>query len=148
MFTGRVVQRQDGHLRASAGVDVPNSCTVLQLSDKDRAEYRLGVSGILIRDDYLTSLGDICHFAAQRVFPQNDAADDPITFDNPFLDNNVQNIRGAVTLLGHPGIGKSLWLIVVLVLRVLAGCPTIYHSKPNFFLHIQRRRPIQSTPYQ
>ncbi|KAF8509907.1 hypothetical protein JB92DRAFT_2943287, partial [Gautieria morchelliformis] len=36
---------------------------------------------------------------------------------------------GAVTLLGHPGIGKSLWAILVLVLRILAGHPTIYHSQ-------------------
>jgi hypothetical protein len=31
MFEERAVQRQSEHLRASAGVDVPTSCTVLNL---------------------------------------------------------------------------------------------------------------------
>ncbi|KIL71128.1 hypothetical protein M378DRAFT_201760 [Amanita muscaria Koide BX008] len=132
VFTERAVQRQDGHLRASAGVDVPDSCTVLQLSDKDRAEYGLSVSDILIRDDYLKSLCDICHLSTQPVLPpQNNTVEGPIRFYNPFFDNEVQSKECAVTVLGHPGIGKSLWLIVVLVLRILAGYPTIYYSSSN-----------------
>src|ERR1700727_588088 len=76
VFEKRPVQRQTGHLRASAGVDVPTSCTVLNLSDIDRREYGLAVSDILIRDDYLKSLYDICQFATHCSLPPPNDADE------------------------------------------------------------------------
>jgi hypothetical protein len=108
MFEERAVQRQSGHLRASAGVHVPTSCTVLNLSDEDRQEHGLAVSDILIRDDYLKSLYDICHFATHRQFPPpNDTDELPAKFYNPFLNNGVRSTENAVSLLGHPGIGTQ-----------------------------------------
>ena len=106
MFEERAVQRQSGKIRASKGVVVPTSCTVLKLSDEDRQEYQLAVSDILIRDDYLKSLYDICHFAIHREFPpSNDAVELPTRFYNPFINNGVPSTENGVTLLGHPGIG-------------------------------------------
>ena len=108
MFEERAVQRQTGHLRASAGVDVPTSCIVLNLSDEDRQEHQLAVSDILIRDDYLKSLYDICHFATHRQFPPpNDTDELPATFYNPFLNNGVRSTKNGVSLLGHPGTGTQ-----------------------------------------
>jgi hypothetical protein len=83
---------------------MPTSCAVLKLSDKDRQEYGLVVSDILIRDDYLKSLYDICHFATHRKLPpQNDADELSARFYNSFLNNGVPSMANAVTLLGHPG---------------------------------------------
>ena len=121
MFEEREVQRQSGHLRASADVHVPTSCIVLNLSDEDRQEYQLAVSDILIRDDYLKSLDDICHFATHRQFPPPNNADGlPVRFHNPFLNNGVPSKENAVTLLGHPGIGTQ---------QCLRMC--CYSSDPN-----------------
>ena len=100
MFKEQVVNRQDGAL---PGVNVPKSCILLHLSDEDRGEYALDVSSILIREDYLKTLQDICHFAAHRVLPDSDKS--PIAFSNPFLNNEIVSRSIAVTLLGHPGIG-------------------------------------------
>ncbi|KAF5379246.1 hypothetical protein D9615_006049 [Tricholomella constricta] len=130
MFKEQEVNRQDGAL---PGVDVPESCILLHLSDEDRGEYDLNVSSILIREDYLKTLQDICHFAAHSELPDTGSRSDksPIAFSNPFLNNKIVSMSIAVILLGHPGIGKSLWLIFVLVLRILAGCPTIFHFRSN-----------------
>ena len=106
MFSKRAVQRQNGHLRASASVEVPDSCTMLHLSNEDRDGYALRVSDILIRDDYLKSLCDICHFATHhRLPPPDDALDGPIQFHNPFVDHEGKSTEASVVLLGHPGIG-------------------------------------------
>ena len=100
-------------------VVVPNLCTVLQLSDRDRAHYGFMLSDILNRDDYLKALCDVRHFATQGVFPpQNDAAEVPIAFHNPFFGLEEQSTTAAVTLLGHPGIGMQqclthMWFISI-----------------------------------
>ena len=70
-------------------------------------------------------------------------------FRNPFLDPPAQLVsyRGGFILVGHPGIGeqhrflpavdshpclgKTVWLNVVLILRLQAGLPTIYQSHPD-----------------
>jgi hypothetical protein len=80
--------------------------------------------------------------------PQHNAGSSSGSFKNPFFNNEQSSITAAVTLLGHPGIGMQCdvrrncdfsscppqakpWLLVVLVLRILAGQPTIYHHKPK-----------------
>ena len=94
----------DWDLRASDDIDVPALCTLLNLSDEDRDEYELSVSDILIRDDYLKSLYDICHFATHRQFPP---PNDTVELDIPFLNNGVPSTVNAVTLFGHPGVGTQ-----------------------------------------
>ncbi|KAF8524245.1 hypothetical protein JB92DRAFT_3109660 [Gautieria morchelliformis] len=128
LFEQRAVVRQTGVDRA--GIDVPASYSVLKLSQEDREEHGLHISGILIRDDYRQALDDISYFATHYNLPLQDATGSYSgEVDNPFYNTVPSNVTGAVTLLGHPGIGKSLWAILVLVLRILAGRPTIYHSQ-------------------
>ncbi|KAH8109911.1 hypothetical protein DFH11DRAFT_840580 [Phellopilus nigrolimitatus] len=63
----------------------------------------------------------------------------PLDFRNPFLTHNSvnENVNGAdgVAVLGHPGIGKSLFLHFILCLRMLAGQPTIFQNQAkNFYI--------------
>ncbi|KAH8109926.1 hypothetical protein DFH11DRAFT_1623885, partial [Phellopilus nigrolimitatus] len=59
----------------------------------------------------------------------------PLDFSNPFLTHNSvnENVNGAdgVAVLGHPGIGKSLFLHFILCLRMLAGQPTVLQTQPE-----------------
>lgn len=51
------------------------------------------------------------------------------SFWNPFAKVPAQlssKEEAGFILIGHPGIGKTLWLLVVLVMRLLSGLPTIY----------------------
>ncbi|KIM89450.1 hypothetical protein PILCRDRAFT_2664 [Piloderma croceum F 1598] len=92
-------------------------------------QRKLAGNVILIRDDHRQALDDICNFATNKALPLplHDFSRD---FEKPFLDKQSSMI-GAVMLLEHPGIGKSLWQLFVLVLRILAGRPTIYHFEPE-----------------
>jgi hypothetical protein len=106
MFEEHAVQHQGGNLQALDGVVVPTLCTMLKLSDKDRQEYQSAVSDILIRDNYLKLLYDICHFAIHCEFlPSNDVDELLARFYNPFLNTGIPSMENGVTLLGHPGIG-------------------------------------------
>jgi hypothetical protein len=105
LFEERSVLRQIGDSRASNDVDVPASCFVFRLSEQTRRELNLVVSDILIRDDYRQVLDDIYNIATNKaLLPLHDFSSG--AFRNPFL-NTEQSMIGAVTLLGHPGIGKQ-----------------------------------------
>ncbi|KIM90408.1 hypothetical protein PILCRDRAFT_1716 [Piloderma croceum F 1598] len=97
------------------------------LSEQTRKELNFVVS----EDDYRQALDDICNFATNKALPPPLHDFSFGGFKNPFLNTEQSGMIGAVTLLGHPGIGKSLWLYIVLVLRILAGRPTIYHFGPD-----------------
>jgi hypothetical protein len=109
LFEKRAVLRETGDRRASPGIDVPTSCFVLRLSEEDRIEHGLVVSDILIRDDYRQVLDDICYFATHNDLPalQHDTGSSSGEFKNPFFNTVPSNFTAAVTLLGHPGIGKQ-----------------------------------------
>jgi hypothetical protein len=69
LFEERAVQREIGPGQASPGIDVPASYFVLKLSEEDRSALALGVSSILIRDEYRQALDDICYFATHNDLP-------------------------------------------------------------------------------
>ncbi|KAH8109905.1 hypothetical protein DFH11DRAFT_840452 [Phellopilus nigrolimitatus] len=82
----------------------------------------------------------------------------PLKFLNPFLTdnygkNNYKVTRGVV-VLGHPGIGKSLFLHFILCLRMLAGQPTIFQSRAKNFYILNDEGvfrvdcPTQTSPYE
>ncbi|KAF8806595.1 hypothetical protein BYT27DRAFT_7141270 [Phlegmacium glaucopus] len=134
LFQQRPVPRQTGNDRASDDINVPATCLIFALPDDLQKELKLTVSNVLIRDDYCQALNDVWNFAADNGLPPplHESSTGTQDFKNPYLQVTQQSsIIGAVTLLGHPGIGKSLWLLIVLFLRVLAGCPTIYHFEPG-----------------
>ncbi|KAF8634335.1 hypothetical protein AX17_004213 [Amanita inopinata Kibby_2008] len=61
---------------------------------------------------------------------------DPAPLENLFLDlpDRVEKNMGYV-LLGDPGIGKTAFLYVLLVLRLQARLPTIYLSRPSYLYY-------------
>ncbi|KAF5381962.1 hypothetical protein D9615_004249 [Tricholomella constricta] len=62
---------------------------------------------------------------------------------NPFKNNpSLQQRRQAsgFILLGNPGIGKTVWLKFLLVLRLLARQPTIFQDRPQHFLFFDGER--------
>lgn len=109
LFAKRAVLRETGDRRASPGIDVPTSCCVLKLSEDDRIEHDLAVSHILVRDDYRQALDDICYFATHNDRPpsHHNTSYPSGELKNPFFNTEPSNITAAVTLLGHPGIGKQ-----------------------------------------
>jgi hypothetical protein len=108
LFEKREVVRQTGDQRASVDVNVPTSCYLLKLPEYYRQSHRFVVSDILIRDDYVRALNDICYFATHMALPppQHGQSSSPGDFKNPFLNSVLSNVT-AVSLLGHPGIGKQ-----------------------------------------
>lgn len=57
----------------------------------------------------------------------------PAPFENPFLNIPIGLVseNWAFVLLGNPGIGKTVFLYVLLVLRLQARLPTIYQSRDS-----------------
>jgi hypothetical protein len=114
------------------------------------------VSGVLIRDEYKEALQALVQYYMDGTTPvptetdgMTQEVDNAVPFLNPFSDIPARFVSNqlAAILLGHPGIGKifhdsekhppyifsgkTLWLYFVLVLRLQAGLPTIFQSKPN-----------------
>jgi hypothetical protein len=77
-----------------------------------------------------------------------------VTFSNPFksLSRDITSKRRGFIALGHPGIGKrchlltnikwphshlgkTVWLCLLLVLRIHARLPTIYQFRENYFYY-------------
>jgi len=118
-----------------------------------------GVSGVLIREEYVQALRAVIEFAEEGtfVFPTDDEEESEQNatqvhdtyFENPFskLSAKSLSLMGGFILTGHPGIGeyhnvsskietpsllftgKTVWLLVVLILRLQAGLPSIYQSE-------------------
>ncbi|OCB92061.1 hypothetical protein A7U60_g596 [Sanghuangporus baumii] len=100
------------------------------------------VSSVLVRKGYVTMLLDILH----DILLDPPEARDRVELSDVFFRYLSRKLkRGGVIVIGTPGIGvlmrlsvsafaycligKSLFLIFVLVLRVLAGLPTIFQSE-------------------
>jgi hypothetical protein len=153
LFEKREVLRETGDRRASA--DVPTSYFVLKLSEEDRSGYRLSISSILIRENYRQVLNNICYFATHNVLPPPNLlnASPSEEFENPFFNTEPSNLTAAVTLIGHPGIGKqcdavqrsSEFVIFHLVLMIrqksLAACRacTPYPRRSSNYILLQRQ---------
>ncbi|KAL5501010.1 hypothetical protein ACEPAH_9397 [Sanghuangporus vaninii] len=96
------------------------------------------VSSVLVRKEYVTTLLDILH---DVLLDPPEARDHVEPSEVLFCYLSRKLKRGGAIVIGTPGIGvlmtpfgvrllgKSLFLIFVLVLRVLAGLPTIFQSE-------------------
>ncbi|KDQ05913.1 hypothetical protein BOTBODRAFT_279886 [Botryobasidium botryosum FD-172 SS1] len=95
--------------------------------------------GALVRRDYVTVL-KAAIACAKGENPadvdkgdSDDEDDEPLVeIENPFSDRESSEqavCPHAFIVHGHPGVGKTLWLKYVLVLRLLAGLPTIFADK-------------------
>ncbi|KAF8505363.1 hypothetical protein BU17DRAFT_101046 [Hysterangium stoloniferum] len=119
------------------------------------ASERFGVREILIRNEYLAIIQDLLSFSmgmqdsfpisrypsgssaysrVSRIYPMPVPPNSP-AFINPFSGEmsshtTATELKGAV-IVGHPGIGKSVFIFVFLVLRLQARLPTIYQTEPN-----------------
>ncbi|KDQ10884.1 hypothetical protein BOTBODRAFT_177771 [Botryobasidium botryosum FD-172 SS1] len=96
--------------------------------------------GILIRREYETVLRDAIACASDQpetTFDsrnRKDDDDDPLAeVKNPFSEPEaLRAILPRIFIpLGHPGVGKTLWLYYTLVLRLAVGLPTIFVNNPN-----------------
>ncbi|PCH37214.1 hypothetical protein WOLCODRAFT_167388 [Wolfiporia cocos MD-104 SS10] len=105
------------------------------------------LSAILVRDEYRCMLRDIlddvglCREGAGRSKDDEDDAAmdmDAQTCYNPFVDlpDRAPGATGAI-VMGSPGVGKSLFLVYVLTLRLLAGRTTTFQrdNKTVFILN-------------
>ena len=154
LFETRQVQR-DGS-SPSTEINLPLDCMVLKGGDwVQELQPGSGFTGILIRDEYKEASRVIVEWflkgtEATEVTEGTMEVDDmqPAPFGNPFLDlptGFVSTIRGLL-ILGNPGIGgqsssfsyyspsylivgKTVFLFVLLVLRLQARLTTIYQSR-------------------
>ncbi|KDQ06437.1 hypothetical protein BOTBODRAFT_60600 [Botryobasidium botryosum FD-172 SS1] len=131
--------------RASSGVRVWSGFWGLNFPPEFEWGYGgLGPMGILIRKDYVTVLKDTIAWANggdSMDFDKGDPDDDedePVgEVENPFLtlETAQPTLPRIFILNGHMGVGKTMWLIYTLVLRLLAGLPTIFVDN-SWFLYI------------
>ncbi|KIL69261.1 hypothetical protein M378DRAFT_773366 [Amanita muscaria Koide BX008] len=130
LFETRPVQRD-----TSTEINLPLDCVVLKGGDWVRElQPDSPFTGVLIRDEYAEALRAIVKwFLADEMTEDAMEVDDieptPFVFDVP-LKGLVSENRGFV-LLGDPGIGKTVLLYVLLVLRLQAQLPTIYQSRAS-----------------
>ncbi|KIM46478.1 hypothetical protein M413DRAFT_8313 [Hebeloma cylindrosporum] len=113
-------------------IDTPETCTVLNLPPMLLRNYE--ISAIMIRREYLIALefviliaqgGEPSQSKHRHELPPNlSPAGDPYLNPFPLYSSSPSRPR-AVTLIGHPGIGKTLFLLYVLVCRMLASLPSI-----------------------
>ncbi|KAL5480156.1 hypothetical protein ACEPAI_1426 [Sanghuangporus weigelae] len=86
------------------------------------------VNAVLIRDEYSSTLREIIRCASAD--SEMDAvANFQSEIENPFRHQLPEFDMSGVSVTGTPGIGKSMFLIYVLVLRLLAGKPTFFRDK-------------------
>ncbi|KAL5480248.1 hypothetical protein ACEPAI_1518 [Sanghuangporus weigelae] len=99
----------------------------------DGRQYLLekyNVNAVLVRNEYSDTLREIIRCASA----DNSEMDVDVNLrqseiENPFRHQlPVFDMKG-VSVTGTPGIGKSMFLIYVLVLRLLAGKPTVFRDK-------------------
>ncbi|KAM6494818.1 hypothetical protein JOM56_009441 [Amanita muscaria] len=129
LFETRPVQRDKSCLTET---ELPSDCMVLKGGDwVDKLLPDSRFTGLLIRDEYHKVLRAIMEW----FLPGKKVTDDmqPAPWSNPFLDVPPTYVtkKRAFVLLGHPGIGKTAFLYVLLVLRLQARLPTIFQSRDN-----------------
>jgi len=136
LFETRPVQRDESS--PSTAANIPLDCMVLKGGDWVRElQPDSRFTDILIRDEYKEALRAIMEWflRGNEVTEGAMEVDDmqPAPFENPFFGiptGFVSTNRGLV-LLGNPGIGKTVFLFVLLVLRLQARLATIYQSRSS-----------------
>ncbi|KAF8644837.1 hypothetical protein AX16_008240 [Volvariella volvacea WC 439] len=129
--------------------EVPTHCWTLEVPQSVARPSSVPPK-VLIRNDYMEALIEVfkcVNMDSSHISRDLNSLD---TFQNPFshcscLDQDDISLaqRGgqcptAFVLTGSPGIGKSIWLFFVLILRLHAGLPTVYQTSAShlwFFSH-------------
>ncbi|KAF8221560.1 hypothetical protein L208DRAFT_1414824 [Tricholoma matsutake] len=140
LFETRPVQRDE--ISPSTETNLPLDCMVLKGGDWVRElQPDSRFTGVLIRAEYKEALRAIMEWFLHG----NKVTEDPMEVDdmqpaplgNPFLDVPIGLVseNWAFVLLGNPGIGKTAFLYVLLVLRLQARLPTIYQSRDTYLYY-------------
>ncbi|KAJ3493460.1 hypothetical protein NLJ89_g11015 [Agrocybe chaxingu] len=125
-------------------INIPNDCWLLQVP-----EHVLGgtcTSPVLFREEYFEALQflfravgwDHTHIGVDVESPSPE-------FRNPLLRRREvpqEGRRSCFILEGGPGIGKTYWLLTVLVLRLHARLPTIYQWEPDRIVFFDQDGPV------
>ena len=139
-------------------VDVPSHSWVLELPAEIGFHFDVIPNGIVIRSGYMEVFKGLLEYVGLKTVGVETNLGEAETFNNPFLDpqflNTEQSLIGPGSkifiLTGQPGSGvyhiratlhhnhavsgKSLWLVLALVLRLHARLPTMYQSTPEKIL--------------
>ncbi|KAF8068650.1 hypothetical protein FPV67DRAFT_1780143 [Lyophyllum atratum] len=112
-------------------VPVPAKFWTLQIPPDMVSTLSLPLQYSLLRDDYFEAFRALFQAVG---WPESTIhnPDDQSTPENPFLNQRSHTVTSVGFILtGHPGIGKTAWLQLVLVLRLHAKLPTIYQVGPR-----------------
>ncbi|EJD00576.1 uncharacterized protein FOMMEDRAFT_159321 [Fomitiporia mediterranea MF3/22] len=132
LFHKEPVQRDESRLK---NVEVPEYMTVLKWEGSASFLDGHGVTGILVRGTYCRSLWAI----ESALWPQRDTTMDvdSDTQYNPFKTNATfsksESVEGII-VSGGPGIGKTLFMVYVLALCLLARQPVVWQTDSNHVL--------------
>ncbi|THH29214.1 hypothetical protein EUX98_g4970 [Antrodiella citrinella] len=115
LFEAVVIRRSEGEDRVADAV--PSRCWVLSssLSEVGILDDML-VETAIIREEYLTAIDDMINVYV------NDTEKEP---------RKTKRWLGH-TVTGQPGIGKSVLLIIILILRLAAGLPTVLIDQADY----------------
>ncbi|RDB14543.1 hypothetical protein Hypma_016237 [Hypsizygus marmoreus] len=134
----QVDRDQEAYDGASATVYVPQECMTIK-EPRSIFGVLFKTKGLLLRNEYRTVLRDVIRFSSgEKTVFENDAGDstEEDLLSNPFHGGLVHSPNSpGVTLMGHPGIGKTAFLWYVLILRCLAGLETVYLNNPSQFFY-------------
>ncbi|KAI0686461.1 hypothetical protein BC835DRAFT_1309495 [Cytidiella melzeri] len=103
-----------------------------------------GNRGMIIRDTYLRALGHILAKCWRNDKNNELSLGAGPTLNNPFEDEEIvpkaplTTVVSSVSVSGHPGIGKTLWLYFVLMLRLAAKLPTIFQPYSGEYHYFHR----------
>ncbi|KAF8646920.1 hypothetical protein AX16_007012 [Volvariella volvacea WC 439] len=130
--------------------EVPTHCWTLEVPDRVALASAVPAT-VLIRNDYMDALIEVfkCANIDSSHIPRDLNSLD--TFQNPFCSPLYRGQTTGISfaprsgarptafvMTGSPGIGKSIWLFFVLILRLHAKLPTVYQvsaSRLWFFSH-------------
>ncbi|KAF8069237.1 hypothetical protein FPV67DRAFT_1112863 [Lyophyllum atratum] len=110
---------------------VPAKFWTLQIPPDMVSALPLPLQSTLLRDDYFEALRALFRAVGWQASTIHNP-DDQSRPENPFLNQRSHTVKSAGFILtGHPGIGKTAWLPLVLILRLHAKLPTIYQVGPR-----------------
>ncbi|KAM6495199.1 hypothetical protein JOM56_009822 [Amanita muscaria] len=143
LFETRPVQRDESPTKT----ELPSNCMVL--NGGDWIKNLLPVSrftDVLIRDEYNKALRAVIDWCLNRKRVTTDMQ--PAPWRNLFLDVPAGHVskQSAFVLLGNPGIGKTVFLYVLLVLRLHARLPTIFQSEKTHVYYFDDKGVFDMTP--
>ncbi|KAL5520850.1 hypothetical protein ACEPAF_2853 [Sanghuangporus sanghuang] len=118
----------DARLKGKKTVTV--ICWKTSVDGRQHLLEKYNVNAVLVRNEYSDTLREIIRCASA----DNSEMDVDVNLheseiENPFRHQLPEFDMSGVSVTGTPGIGKSMFLIYVLVLRLLAGKPTVFRDK-------------------